>query len=130
MFGVRGSGDFSTPCLLQLVTAQHWFIGVTQSPSVFFDMWLSSMLLSRWPPFFRLFLSVSACSLSDGLLGTLSRLLGRSSKLLARPVVLFFLASHFQSFMCTMAEASLRQHAESKHPKSTFELCFPTYAKA
>lgn len=34
---------------------------------------------------------------------------------------------HPQSFMCTMAEASLRQHAESKHPKSTFELCFPTY---
>ncbi|OSX81553.1 hypothetical protein BU14_0014s0102 [Porphyra umbilicalis] len=35
-----------------------------------------------------------------------------------------------QSFMCTMAEASLRQHAESKHPKSTFELCFPSFGKA
>jgi len=37
---------------------------------------------------------------------------------------------HPQSFMCTMAEASLRQHAESKHPKSTFELCFPSFGKA
>lgn len=42
----------------------------------------------------------------------------------------FILASYLQSFMCTMAEASLRQHAESKHAKSTFELCFPTYGKA
>ncbi|PXF47649.1 hypothetical protein BWQ96_02628 [Gracilariopsis chorda] len=34
------------------------------------------------------------------------------------------------TFMCTMKEASLRQHAESKHPKHQLTDCFPHLAKS
>ena len=29
------------------------------------------------------------------------------------------------SFLCTLAPAKLKEHADNKHPKETFERCFP-----
>lgn len=83
------------------------------------------------PPFSRL--AVSTCALSDGLVVALAvawPMLQICFPALRCTFSFAWLVIGLQSFMCTMAEASLRQHAESKHPKSTFELCFPTYAKA
>lgn len=35
---------------------------------------------------------------------------------------------HLQSaFMPTNSKKQLEEHVESKHPKSTFEICFPDY---
>lgn len=78
-------------------------------------------------------LAVSTCALSDGLVVALAvawPMLQICFPALRCTFSFAWLVIGLQSFMCTMAEASLRQHAESKHPKSTFELCFPTYAKA
>eukprot|EP00227_Mantoniella_beaufortii_P015443 CAMPEP_0197574362 /NCGR_PEP_ID=MMETSP1326-20131121/104_1 /TAXON_ID=1155430 /ORGANISM="Genus nov. species nov., Strain RCC2288" /LENGTH=79 /DNA_ID=CAMNT_0043136919 /DNA_START=53 /DNA_END=292 /DNA_ORIENTATION=- len=33
-------------------------------------------------------------------------------------------------FMCTLSAAKLKEHSDSKHPKSTFEACFPHLAAA
>lgn len=33
-------------------------------------------------------------------------------------------------FVCTSKEQQLKDHQENKHPKSTFEQCFPDYQKA
>jgi len=30
-----------------------------------------------------------------------------------------------QSFMCTLAPAKLKEHSDNKHPKNSFEQCFP-----
>ena len=30
-----------------------------------------------------------------------------------------------QAFMCTLAPIKLKDHSDSKHPKMTFEQCFP-----
>lgn len=29
------------------------------------------------------------------------------------------------SFLCTLAPAKLKEHSDNKHPKQTFEQCFP-----
>jgi hypothetical protein len=29
------------------------------------------------------------------------------------------------SFMCTLAPSKLKEHSDNKHPKQTFEQCFP-----
>ena len=29
------------------------------------------------------------------------------------------------SFMCTLAPIKLKEHSDNKHPKQTFEMCFP-----
>jgi hypothetical protein len=33
-------------------------------------------------------------------------------------------------FLCTSKEQQLKDHHEAKHPKNTFEQCFPDYNKA
>jgi hypothetical protein len=33
-------------------------------------------------------------------------------------------------FVCTSKEQQLKDHQENKHPKSTFEQCFPDFKKA
>lgn len=33
-----------------------------------------------------------------------------------------------QSFVCTSSEAKLKEHSENKHPKQSFEQCFPDFA--
>ena len=32
-----------------------------------------------------------------------------------------------QPFICTSAEAKLREHSDNKHPKATFKDCFPDF---
>ncbi|WIA13555.1 hypothetical protein OEZ86_006815 [Tetradesmus obliquus] len=34
------------------------------------------------------------------------------------------------TFVCTSKEQQLKDHQENKHPKATFEQCFPDYQKA
>ncbi|KAF8060025.1 hypothetical protein HT031_004963 [Scenedesmus sp. PABB004] len=34
------------------------------------------------------------------------------------------------TFICTSKEQQLKDHQENKHPKSTFEQCFPDYQRA
>mmetsp|Transcript_33692 Transcript_33692/g.40704 ORF Transcript_33692/g.40704 Transcript_33692/m.40704 type:complete len:92 (+) Transcript_33692:205-480(+) len=31
------------------------------------------------------------------------------------------------TFMCTSTEAKLKEHSDSKHPKNTFQECFPCF---
>ena len=34
-----------------------------------------------------------------------------------------------QQFMCTSSEAKLKEHSENRHPKETFQRCFPTFGQ-
>jgi hypothetical protein len=34
-----------------------------------------------------------------------------------------------QPFMCTSTEAKLKEHSDNKHPKDTFERCFPNFGQ-
>lgn len=34
------------------------------------------------------------------------------------------------TFICTSSEAKLKEHSENKHPKHTFDQCFPNFTPA